>query len=161
MQQAHTSASAGASAASLTVRLPVEPWAQERPRLTTIGGHARAYDPTRSRAWKNMARGFFHAAMIGRPLFVGPLEVVIVAVSVCPPSQHRKRTPQPRRWNTSPRLDWDNVGKIVCDSMQGVVFLNDGQVAKGSVERWIGAQEEAPSVTVEVRALSVEREARA
>ena len=148
-----TSAEGAASNAALSVRLQIEPWAQERPRLTTIGGHARAYDPPRSRAWKKVARGFFHAAMIGRPLFEGALEVRIVAVSVCPPSQYRKRTPQPRRWNTSPRLDWDNIGKIVCDSMQGVVFLNDGQVAKGSVERWVGAQDEAPSVLVEVRCL--------
>jgi len=144
---------AGKAGGSVSVLLPIAPWAQERPRLTTVGGFARAFDPPRSRAWKLVARGFFVAAMAGRPLLIGALEVVIVAVIACPPSQHRKRTPQPPRWHTGPRLDWDNVGKIVCDAMQGVVFGNDGQIARATVERWIGAQGESPSVTVEVRAL--------
>lgn len=121
--------------------------------MTTVGGFARAFDPPRSRAWKKVARGFFAAAMEGRPLLAGPLEVVIVAVLPCPPSQHRRRVPAPRRWHTGPRLDWDNIGKIVCDAAQGVVFADDGQVARGIVERWVAAQDEAPSVLVEVREL--------
>ena len=107
---------AGKAGGSVSVLLPIAPWAQERPRLTTVGGFARAFDPPRSRAWKLVARGFFVAAMAGRPLLIGALEVVIVAVIACPPSQHRKRTPQPRRWHTGPRLDWDNAALTPTES---------------------------------------------
>lgn len=133
--------------------LALHPWAQERPRFRVVQPKrgepfVHTYDAPKSREWKAAAERLLADAMRGIPLIEGPLEVQIVAIFECPKSAHRKTKPTPRRWLTSPRFDWDNVGKIVCDAMQGVVFKNDGQIVRGQVERIVAAQGEAPGVIV-------------
>ena len=72
----------------------------------------------------------------------------MVAVFPCPKGDERKGSPRPRRRYVSGRNDWDNIGKAVSDAGNSVLWLDDGQVWRGSVERWIGAQGEAPHVEV-------------
>jgi Holliday junction resolvase RusA-like endonuclease len=47
----------------LLVSIPAEPIAQGRPRLSSRGGFARAYDPPKSRSWKAFVGDYAERAM--------------------------------------------------------------------------------------------------
>ena len=32
-------------------------------------------------------------------------------------------------------FDWDNLGKFFCDGMEGIVYANDKQILRGTIER--------------------------
>lgn len=127
-----------------------QPVAQGRPRFM----QRRAVDPVKSREWKERASLEFclaiQRARLRQPAFEGPVELRIVAVFECPRSEHRKRTPVPRRpRDTAP--DADNVAKAVMDAGTGILWHDDGQVARLVVDKVVGAQDEEPAVHVTVR----------
>lgn len=45
------------------------------------------------------------------------------------------------------RPDWDNVGKIICDSLDGIAYKEDKQIVSGSVDMYYG---EVPRVEVRI-----------
>ena len=138
---------------SLTITIPGEPVAQGRPRaFRTKAGHLRTYDPTKSRNWKAEARAVMVAAKPDPAAILfpdGPCTVDVLAVFTCPKSAYRKH-PVPRQPHAK-RPDADNVTKAVLDAGKGVLWRDDTQVARLVVEKWVGAQGEAPFVRVEVR----------
>lgn len=118
-------------------------------------------DPTKSRNWKATAQEHMVLACNGELLPVmgkmvhgwGPLSLLIEAVFPCPTSDYRKREPTPRRRACGSRNDADNIAKAVMDAGNGVLWLDDGQIAALRVEKWIGAQGEAPYVRLVVEDL--------
>lgn len=136
----------------ITIHIPGEPVAQGRGRAAMAQGRVRVFDPPKSRNWKATAQHHAMMQMYGKPLFDGPLEVVIEAVWTLPKSKHRKE-PRPRsiRWS---KPDSDNLAKAVLDSLNGVVWRDDAQAADTRIRKWNGAQGEAPGVTVQVRRLT-------
>lgn len=157
-------AGARPSAPAIRTVIAGEPCSQGRPRFARRGQHVVAYDPAKSRSWKALARFFFCNAMqdhgraigipSGAPCLVGPVEVHILAVFTCPKSAHRKM-PVPRRPHGK-RPDAENVAKATLDAATGVLWFDDAQVARLTVEKVIGAQLEAPYVEVTVRPLQGE-----
>jgi Holliday junction resolvase RusA-like endonuclease len=84
-----------------------------------------------------------------------PREALVVLIQArysCPRSEHRKRDPRPARWHTG-RGDSDNVAKAVLDAGTGVLWVDDAQVSRLVVTKWVGAQGEPPQVVVNVRIL--------
>ena len=142
---------------SVRVTIPGAPVAQGRPRLTTVNGFARAYDPAKSLSWKGAAQVHMLSAMrqAGAQPFEGPVEVAILAVFSCPVSSYRKREPRSRRWNDG-RPDSENIAKAVMDAGSGVLYRDDAQVARLRVEKVVGAQGEPARVEVMVRAIEAQ-----
>jgi Holliday junction resolvase RusA-like endonuclease len=142
----------------LIFEIPGEPVAQGRPRAFRMpGGQIRAYDPAKSRSWKAEARAVMALRLrewSRAELLTGPLDVTIRAIFTCPASQYRKREPLGRRPHAK-RPDAENVAKSVLDAATGVVWVDDSQVARLSVEKIIGAQGEAPRVEVCVTPIEV------
>lgn len=142
---------------SVSITIPGEPCAQGRPRaFRAKSGAIRTYDPEKSRSWKGAAQlHYIHAlrsAGLEAPGFGDqPVELRITAVFTCPKSHHRKM-PIPRRARTG-RPDPDNLAKAVMDAANGILFADDAQVVRLVVEKWTGAQGEAPHVLVVVGAL--------
>ena len=138
------------------ITIPGQPVAQGRPRITTVNGFARAYDPAKSRSWKGVAQVHMVEAMraAGVAPIEGAVEVEVLAVFDCPMSSHRKREPVPRRWKAT-KPDSENIAKAVLDAGNGVLYRDDGQVARLTVAKVVGAQGEAARVEVVVRACGV------
>jgi Holliday junction resolvase RusA-like endonuclease len=130
----------------VTVEIPGEPVAQGRPRLAVLHGHARAYDPVKSRIWKGVAQMFMRDAMRGRAPMQGALEVEIIATWSCPMSASKHDGAERRLRAKKP--DAENVAKAVLDAGNGVVWGDDAQIARLTVTKWTGARGEAPGVTV-------------
>lgn len=81
-----------------------------------------------------------------------PVAVEILAVWPCPKSARKadKLVQRPRVG----KPDADNIAKAVCDAGNGVLWLDDAQVAELHVRRIVGREGEAPRVEVVVRSLS-------
>lgn len=123
------------------------PVAKGRARITTRGGSPRAYTPARTRDYEARVREAAVAAMAGAPPFSGPLAARIDAswpALQSGPKALRSAAP-------TSRPDADNVAKAILDALNGVVYRDDAQVVRLTVNkhRVIGACEPGVSVTVE------------
>ena len=136
----------------IRIVIPGTPVAQGRPRLTTIKGFARAYDPKKSRDWKTMVRQYGEQAMvkhgIDEPLN-GPLRMWVKFVMPLPKSAWRKRTPVPEKWSIK-KPDIDNLYKGIADGLEGVVFHNDSHIAVVTIEKRIAEQGKGPKTLIQI-----------
>lgn len=139
------------SIGGITATIPGEPVAQGRGRVAVIAGHARVYDPAKSRNWKATAQEHLRRAMeaSGYLPLRGPLALQVEAVFTMPASRHLRKGARPSEWHTK-RPDLDNVLKSLKDAASGVVWLDDRQVVAVSASKRTGAQGEPPRVEVRV-----------
>ena len=102
----------------VTFTIPWHPVPQGRPRFSTHGGFARAYDPKKSRDGKSVvklcAKEAIEMAGFDEPLS-GPLVMKVQFGIPLPKSSYRKRTPVERSWRTK-KPDLDNLLKLVKDA---------------------------------------------
>jgi Holliday junction resolvase RusA-like endonuclease len=111
------------------------------------------YTPAKTVNYESMVALIAQQAMAGQPLFEGPLELSFEARFSIPKSWTKKRL---IAQETCPEFvtkkpDLDNLLKALGDGMNGVVFLDDSQIAQNGVCRKVYG--ETPGVTVTVRLL--------
>jgi Holliday junction resolvase RusA-like endonuclease len=141
----------------LVIDIPGEPVAQGRGKAFMRPGMSapRIYDPAKSRSWKGAAQVHYQTALERerRPVPAFPagvaVELHVRAVFTCPKSHHRK-VPVERRPKAYGQ-DGDNIAKAVQDAGNGILWADDSQVVRLVVEKWVGAQYEAPRVEITVR----------
>ena len=138
----------------LIISIPAEPVAQGRPRLSSRGGFARAYDPPKSRSWKAFVADYAEAAMkkagIEAPID-GPLLVKVRFAFPLPKSQYRKKV-KPASWHMK-RPDLDNLYKGLIDGMEGIVYHRDAEIVKVVMDKIIVEQGKAPYVNVSIETI--------
>jgi Holliday junction resolvase RusA-like endonuclease len=118
-----------------------DPVPQPRPRVSTFGGHARAYVQKTHpiHAFREAVR--LAAIAAGVPRSFGPVEVSILAVFARPPS-HRKADGSLRAG--APLFpghrcgDADNIAVGVLNALTGVAYEDDDQADLGFVRRRYG-----------------------
>jgi len=92
--------------------------------------------------------------MKGERPFAGLLSLHVKASYSCPRTDWRKRHPRTRRWKGT-KPDVDNILKAVMDAGNGIVWLDDVQIASVTLDRMIEEQGAAPSTEVTVRGLEL------
>ncbi len=105
------------------------PVAQGRPKFSTAGGFVRAYDPAKSRDYKDYVR--LAAAEHAPPkLLDGPLAVMVTAYRSIPKSFSKKKAAAAEAGEIYPvsKPDADNYLKGVKDALKGVMWIDDSQV---------------------------------
>lgn len=112
--------------------IPGEPTAYAR----SGGKGAIRFTPKRQRDFMALVKMAAAAAMDGQSPLEGPLEMIIRATYLTPVSWSKKRR-DAARWRIA-RPDADNLAKIICDGCNEVVFHDDSQVARLSVEKVYG-----------------------
>lgn len=95
------------------------------------------------------------AQMAGFSPQEGPMALEVAAFYAPPKSLCKKRTPVRRGTPKGTKPDWDNIGKIVSDALNGVAWIDDSQVARATVTKCYAAQGEAGYVLVRVTPLGV------
>lgn len=104
-----------------------------RARAVARGKFVRLYTPEKTRSMEAMVRDFAAQAMRGHPLFDGPVRLTVFAFYHHPESWSKKRKAS-TLWVTG-RPDVDNICKLLGDSMNGIVFRDDAQVASFHFDR--------------------------
>ena len=123
---------------AITFTVPGNPVPQPRPRVSTRGGFARAYVPSKHPVHDYRTQLAVAARLAGLTPTGEPLDVVIDAVWERPKSHLLKKGVKA----TAPKLprpDVDNVAKAVLDSLQDVMG-DDTMVARLVVEKSWGAE---------------------
>ena len=110
------------------------------------------YTPDKTVAYEELVRLRFQESLEVRPFIPlqGALRIKIFAGYPIPKSTSKKRRAAMLAGTELPtkKPDWDNIGKIICDALNGVAYEDDKQVTEsqmrkryidgpGQVEVWI------------------------
>jgi Holliday junction resolvase RusA-like endonuclease len=124
---------------AITFSVPGDPVPQPRPRITVRGKRGHAYTPADHPIHAYRAAIAAAALAAGAGVHAEPVEVVIDFVFARPKSHMRKSGLKPK----APRLplpDIDNLEKAVLDSLNGVAWHDDRQVARVVKEKSYGTE---------------------
>lgn len=124
-----------ASAVSFTV--PGKPHAKARPWATSVNGRAHVYTPKGTVTYEATVRSAAHNALSGRPPFAGAVDLDI-RIRLAPPkstSGVRMSAMLSGRLKPTKRPDADNVLKAVVDGCNGVLYRDDANLTKITVEK--------------------------
>lgn len=126
-----------------------EPVAQGRPRLATINGHARAYDPKKSRDYKDYVK-LAAAAHAPAALLEGALCIAVKVFRPIPKSFSKKKVAEAERGQIRPtsKPDADNYVKGIKDALNTVIWKDDSQIVDMHVTKWYSQR---PRVEVEIK----------
>lgn len=114
------------------------------------GGNGKLrFTPKRQRDFMGPVRLAAHKATNGAPPLAGPVELAIRATYLIPSSWPKKRATT-AKWRTA-TPDADNLAKIVADTINAIVFVDNAQVASLIVQKQYG-----PLAGVTVTAQSLE-----
>lgn len=129
--------------------VPGEAVGKGRPRVSTIGGHARMFTPQKTANYETLIAMTAQQAMAGRELIGGPVLVEMKILVSVAASWSKKKTAEALAGDVMPtkKPDADNVLKAICDGINGIVFKDDVQVVNVSLSKRFS---ETPGVSVRV-----------
>ena len=118
-----------AATAHITMR-PAELVGKQRP-MTDYRNH-RTYTPTKTLKAEKAIKDAFRAAY--GETFADHDGPVVMRISTTRPLAKSN----PKYWEGRADLgkpDWDNIGKLICDALNGVAYTDDAHVVMGGVQK--------------------------
>lgn len=131
------------------ITVPGEPVGKGRPRVTVRGGHAHGYTPAKTAQYERAVRQAYNLSYCGADALTTPVELQITAYMPIPESWPRSKKAAALAEVILPTVkpDADNIGKIICDALNGVAYQDDKQIIALKVKKLYGAW---PHVDVEI-----------
>lgn len=129
------------------MRLTVFGKPEGKARARVVKGHA--FTPDKTAAYEAMVQTAFRISNpVARPL-CGAVRVEIIAFYSVPKSATKAIKERMRCNEVRPviRPDWDNIGKVVCDALNGLAWHDDSQIVEALVEKRYGL---TPMVCVKI-----------
>lgn len=114
--------------------VPGEPVGKGRPRFNKNG---HAYTPAKTRSYEAIVKLCAIKAMKGKKLLTGAISLSVTAFFPIPKyftKAIRGKALSGELWHQK-KPDWDNVGKIVSDALNGVVYADDAVVSHAVVSK--------------------------
>ncbi|MNP23881.1 Endodeoxyribonuclease RusA [compost metagenome] len=129
-----------------------EPVAQGRPKFSTAGGFPKAYDPKKSRDYKDYVRLAAVEYAPKAPL-EGPLGMVLTVYRSTPKSFSKRKSAMAEEGKITPttKPDVDNYLKGVKDALKGIIWCDDSQVVDVYARKRYSAR---PRIEVKIKQLS-------
>ena len=118
----------------ISFEVPGEPVAKERPRTNMATGVV--YTPDKTKNYEETVKWCYQMAAHGaRFPDDEPLSMLVVAYRPIPKSANAKKKSLMRAGAQRPITtpDWDNVGKIVSDALNGIAYRDDAQIVDARV----------------------------
>lgn len=140
---------------TIVIELAGEPVAWARTRLRLAQGRAIPFKPNKQRNHAAALQYAASAAMQGQAPLDGPVSLSVVATLPIPQSWSQKKQAEARAGQLYPakKPDWDNLGKQVSDSLNGICYADDAQICFATVSKVYG---EKPGLRIEVQRLAQE-----
>ena len=114
-----------------------------RPRLSTVGGHARALTPAKTRRYEDLIRLEAGRVMEGRDQLQGATRVKMRAFVPMPQAlaKHKTKGPSAEAGSIRPltKPDADNFAKVI-DALNVIVWPDDNQVVELTIEKFYSAR---------------------
>jgi Holliday junction resolvase RusA-like endonuclease len=124
--------------------IPGVPYGKARHRTTKMG---IAYTPKETVQYENLVRTIFVQQHGDWEITLLPLRMVVTAIFPIPKSASKKMREAMIEGTVRPtkRPDWDNIGKIISDSLNEIAYKDDSQLVDVRVFKYYG---EIPQVNV-------------
>jgi Holliday junction resolvase RusA-like endonuclease len=94
------------------------------------------FTPGKQRNAMGVVAHLAQRAMAGQPPFLGALRMTVRAVYLVPESWSKKKR-EAAKWKSS-YPDADNIGKLIKDALNKVVYVDDAQIAELTVQKVYG-----------------------
>lgn len=135
--------------APIEILLHGKPQAWQRARLTKTGIH---FTPKQTRVKEATIAALAEEVMRGRARLEGAVEMDVIACSEIPQSWSKKKREAAARGEIRPtsRPDWDNLGKLFSDALNGIVYRDDAQVVDARVRKIYGAAAYTKAIVREI-----------
>lgn len=126
-----------------------EPVAQGRPRFSTQGGFARAYDPKKSSDFKQYVK-MVAAGIAPSEILTGELNLIVDVYRSIPKSFSKKKIEMALNGTLRPtsKPDVDNYVKGIKDALNKVIWKDDSQIVSLTVRKWYS---DKPRIEIEVQ----------
>lgn len=131
--------------------VPGQPFGKQRPKFSRAWQYVKTYTPDETVSYENLVKLMYQQAAKGE-MFSNDamLDVRIIAYYDIPKSVSKKRRKAMLEHKIRPtkKPDWDNIGKIICDSLNKVAYHDDAVVVDAQVRKFYSEQ---PRVDVTIR----------
>lgn len=114
--------------------IPGKPQAKQRPKVTMVGGYAKAYTPKQTIEYENHVKGcFIHKFSEdsnASKLYELPLKMSVTVYYSIPKTFSKVKQEKALTAEIVPttRPDIDNIAKSICDALNGIAFKDDSQI---------------------------------
>jgi Holliday junction resolvase RusA-like endonuclease len=133
----------------INLTIPGHPVGKQRARVCRTG---HAFTPLKTANYEILIRELFAVQYPNHVPWTGPLLMHVTAFFAIPKSTSKKRMAEmesERVWYPH-RIDGDNLWKIIADAMNGIAYVDDGQLVDGRVLKYYSRR---PRVEIEVEEL--------
>jgi Holliday junction resolvase RusA-like endonuclease len=124
--------------------IPGAPYGKARHRTTKMG---MTYTPKETTQYENLVRTIFVQQRGDWYITILPVAMVVTAIFPIPKSASKKARQAMIEGRVRPtrRPDWDNIGKVISDSLNEIAYKDDSQIVCAHVAKYYG---EIPCVNV-------------
>ncbi|MBD5464128.1 MAG: RusA family crossover junction endodeoxyribonuclease [Lachnospiraceae bacterium] len=133
--------------------IPGQPFGKQRPKFSRMGEYVKTYTPGETVSYENLVKVMYQQAAKGK-MFSNDamLDVRIIAYYGIPMSVSKKKRKAmlEHKIRPSKKPDWDNIGKIICDSLNLIAYHDDSAVVDAQVRKFYS---ENPRVDVTIRVI--------
>ena len=123
----------------VTFTVAGEPKGKGRPKFSTINGHAQAITPKDTVVYENLVKTMY-SIQCGGYKFAddSQLDMTIIAYYAIPKSVSKAKREAMLLGKIRPtkKPDWDNIGKIVADSLNQIAYKDDAQIVDALVRKY-------------------------
>ncbi len=126
---------------------------KQRPRVVNRGKFSSAYTPKETVQYENLVKLCFQQAAHGEMFSDDAmLDVRIFAFYEIPKStsKRKREAMMARKIRPVKRPDFDNIGKIICDSLNLVAYHDDSAIVDAQVRKFYSVQ---PRVEVIIKSI--------
>lgn len=116
-----------------------KPKGKARPRFD--GRHRRTFTPADTADYERQIRQAYISSGGYLLSETRPIKILIIA-------QFKKAVSSKKEAPTI-KPDWDNIGKAVCDALNGIAYRDDSQIVSAEVYK-VWAKDGIPKVTVKI-----------
>lgn len=134
---------------TVLLKIPGEPIAQGRPRFRKHANFVTTYDPRESKQYKEMVKRIA-SETYGLPPIDSAVRMTLDVYKSMPKSFSKAKRESALKGDLRPssKPDWDNYAKGVADALNGVCYVDDGQIVSATVNKYY-SDEPRVEVTIE------------
>lgn len=115
-----------------------EPQGKGRPRFSTVCGHVKTRTPDQTIIYENLVKTEYRNQSGVRFPDDAMLDVRVMAYYTIPKSISKKKRQAMLDHKVRPtkKPDFDNIGKVICDSLNGIAYRDDAQIVDAQVRKF-------------------------
>ena len=117
-----------------------EPFGKQRPRHSRVSG--TTYTPRETKLHEQLIQWEYRKQCRDKFPEGSQIRIIIAAIMSIPKgtAKYRKADMLSGKIRPTKKPDWDNIGKLVCDALNGIAYGDDKCVCEAIVQKYYGCE---------------------